>query len=224
MGFEVTIIDQIKAELICRANPERAVQQQAYMKSVMPFYGVPVPEVRSLTRAIAKAHKPNLEVIEKASRQLWDEASYREERYAALALTGLSVAKGRLELVDLYEYQVRAGAWWDITDEIAHRIADLHDAWPDQTGDLVRRWAVADTFWLRRLAIISQLQRHQRTDAGLLAEVIEVNINDNEFFIRKAIGWALRDYAKSNPDWVRAFVAAHDNLSPLSQKEALKHL
>jgi len=216
------IIDQIKSELISRADPERAIQQQAYMKSEMPFYGVPVPQVRTLTRVIAKEHKLNLAIIEQISRQLWDQARFREERYAAIAITGLTVAKGRLELVDLYEHQVRSGAWWDFTDEIAHRIADLHDAQPLATGQLVRQWSVADTFWLRRLAIISQLQRRSRTDQELLASVIEVNSADSEFFIRKAIGWALRDYAKVNPDWVRDFVDRHD-LSPLSRKEALKH-
>ena len=211
----------IRAELTARADPNRAAGQQAYMKSSMPFYGVPVPEVRKLTRTLARGLPwPQAAQI---SRELWDEATYREERYAALALTSIRSATGRLELLDLHEYQARTGAWWDLVDEIAHRIADTLDAHPVETAARMREWARADTFWLRRLAIIGQLRRDERTDTDLLTYTIEANADDQEFFIRKAIGWALRDYARVAPNWVRRFVAQHD-LSPLSVREAMKHL
>jgi len=215
--------DEIRAALVAEADPERAPAQQAYMKSAMPFLGVSMPRVRALTRAIAKRHGADLGVVKSASLELWDAATHREERHAALGLTGLRVAVGRLELIDLHEYQARTGAWWDYVDEISHRISALHNAHPAETAERVRAWARSDTFWLRRLAIISQLQRKDRTDTELLTEVVEVNASDPEFFIRKAIGWALRDYAYENPDWVRTFVDTHE-LSPLSQKEARKHL
>ena len=223
MSAMSSMTDEIKAALIAEADPERAPAQQAYMKSAMPFYGVPMPRVRELTRAVAARFSPDLAAVEAASRELWDAATHREERHAALALTGLRVAKGRLELAGLHEYQARTGAWWDFTDEIAHRIADLLDAHPEEAAALVRAWSRSDTFWVRRLAILSQLQRKTRTDAALLTEVIEVNAADSEFFIRKAIGWALRNYAFTDPDWVRLFVDAH-TLSPLSYREAIKHL
>ncbi|MCL2489436.1 MAG: DNA alkylation repair protein [Propionibacteriaceae bacterium] len=217
------LTSEILTTLDGRRDPVRAPQQQAYMKSAMPFYGIPVPQVRDIVRQIAKTHKPDLATVAEASRLLWDGAQYREDRYAAIALTGLSVAKGRLELMELYEYEARTGAWWDFVDEIAHRIADLHDAHPAETATWVRQWAVADTFWLRRLAVLSQLQRRQRTDTELLTEVIEANSASTEFFVAKAIGWALRNYAFTNPGWVRAFVDSH-KLAPLSQREALKHV
>ena len=217
------LVRDIRAALIAEADPERGLQQQAYMKSAMPFYGVSMPRVRALTREVARRYSPDLDTVEASSREIWDAATHREERHAALALTGLPVAKGRLQLVPLHEQQVRTGQWWDFTDEIAHRIADLLDAHPAEAAAQVKAWARADTFWLRRLAILSQLQRKQRTDTALLTEVIEVNAADTEFFIRKAIGWALRNYAFTDPDWVRRFVDAHE-LSPLSQREACKHL
>ena len=223
MAAMSSMTDEIRAALVAEANPERAPEQQAYMKSAMPFYGVPMPRVRALTREVAARFAPDLAAVEAGSRELWDAATHREERHAALALTGLRVAKGRLELVGLHEYQARTGAWWDFTDEIAHRIADLLDAHPDETAAHVLAWSRADSFWVRRLAILSQLQRKTRTDTALLTEVIEVNATDAEFFIRKAIGWALRNYAFTDPAWVRSFVDAH-TLSPLSQREALKHL
>jgi 3-methyladenine DNA glycosylase AlkD len=199
---------------------------QAYMKSAMPYLGVRVPDVRRLTRAAARAHPPtDLGELERAVRTLWDDATYREERYAATGLTGLRLAKGWLELLPLHEHMAVTGAWWDHVDEIAHRIADLHDVHPAETAAVVRRWSRSDDRWLRRLSIISQLGRQDRVDTRLLTEVIEPNMADSEFFIRKAIGWALREYARVDPTWVRDFVAAReDDLSGLSKREALKHV
>ena len=111
-------------------------------------------------------------------------------------------------MIPLHEHMAVTGAWWDHVDEIAHHIADLHDAHPVETAHDVRRWSTSDDMWLRRLSIISQLGRRDRVDTELLTEVIEPNMGDTEFFIRKAIGWALRDYAKVDPDWVRTFVAS----------------
>ncbi len=90
-------------------------------------------------------------------------------------------------------------------------------------AELVRAWSVDDDLWMRRIAIISQLGRRDRVDATLLADVIAPNLGDPEFFIRKALGWALREYARVAPEWVRHYVTTHD-LSPLSRREAMKHL
>jgi 3-methyladenine DNA glycosylase AlkD len=214
----------IRRVLRQHADPARAPGQQAYMKSSMPFLGVRVPEVRRLTRAEAKSSPPaDLEELQRAVRDLWEGATHREERYAATELTGLRLAKGRVELLPLYEHLAVTGAWWDHVDEVAHRIADLHDAHPGPTADAVRRWAGSDDMWLRRLAIISQLGRRDRVDRALLIDVIEPNLADPEFFIRKAIGWALRDVARVDPVWVLAVADEHD-LSSLSRRESLRHL
>ena len=206
------------------ADPSLAPGQQAYMKSSMPFLGVRVPEVRRLTKVAARSNPPaDLDELERVARTLWDDATHREERYAATGLTGLRIAAGRLELLPLHEHMAVTGAWWDHVDEVAHRIADLHDAHPGPTAEVVRRWATSGDLWLRRLAILSQLGRRDRVDLTLLTEVIEPNTDDPEFFIRKAIGWALREVARVNPAWVRDFVEDHE-LSPLSRREALKHL
>ena len=218
------LVKTVRQVLRENADSGLAPGQQAYMKSSMPFLGVRVPEVRRLTKAAARANPPtDLDQLERAVRELWDGATHREERYAATALTGLRLASGRLELLPLYEHMAVTGAWWDHVDEVAHRIADLHDAHPGPTALAVRGWATSPDLWLRRLAILSQLGRRDRVDRGLLTEVIEPNTEDPEFFIRKAIGWALREVARVDPDWVRTFVEEHE-LSPLSRREALKHL
>ena len=195
------------------------------MKSAMPFLGVRVPEVRRLVRALVRelgVRDPDLLAL--SARELWDDATHREERYAAAALVGLPPLRGELSLVPFHEHVARTGAWWDHVDEAAHRVADLHDAHPAETATVVVRWSTDDaSFWVRRLAIVSQLGRRQRTDLDLLATVIEPSLADPELFLRKAIGWALREAAKTYPDWVRAYAEGHD-LSPLSRREALKHL
>ncbi len=217
-----SIVADIRRALRAAADPSRAAGQQAYMKSAMPFLGVTVPDARRIARAAAE-HETDAAALRSDARTLWDEASHREERYAAVALLALPATEGELDDVPLIEHMVRTGRWWDFTDELAHRIAALLDEHPRETDVLVRAWAVDQEVWMRRLAILSQLGRGERLDRDLLAEVIERNRYDGEFFIRKAIGWALREYARVDADWVRAFVDTHD-LSPLTRREALKHI
>ena len=220
------IVTAIRERLRELAEPERAPAMQAYMKSAMPFLGVRVPVVRSVVRDVAREHPPaGLDDLQAAATALWREAGVREERYAATGLTGLPLARGRLELLPLHHEMIVTGAWWDHVDEIAHRVGATLFAHPDDVSPLLRWWARDDDLWLRRCAVISQLGLGGRTDVALLADAIDANLADREFFVRKAIGWALRDYGRTDPDWVRQFVAARrDTLSPLSRREALKHL
>ncbi len=216
------LVADIRTALRAASDPALAPGQQAYMKSAMPFLGVRVPEVRRIARTLAKAEK-DAAALRRASVELWDGASHREERYAAMALLALRPARAQPELIPLVEHMVRTGQWWDYTDELAHRLAELHDVGPDSTASLARRWSRDDDLWIRRIAILSQLGRGARVDPVLLADVITPNIGDSEFFIRKAIGWALREYARVDAEWVRAFADAN-TLSPLSRREALKHI
>lgn len=216
------LVASIRAALRAAADPTRAPAQQAYMKSTMPFLGVSVPDTRRVARSMtSRSTAP--ETLLAAARTLWDEATHREERYAALALLAVRQLQGDPDLVPLIEHMVRTGRWWDFTDELAHRVAGLLDADPARMAAHVRSWSVDDEMWLRRLAIIAQLGRRERLDRALLGDAVLQNAEDPEFFLRKAIGWALRDAARSDPGWVLTFVATHD-LSPLSVREATKHL
>jgi 3-methyladenine DNA glycosylase AlkD len=218
------LVAAVRTSLRAAADLSLAPGQQAYMKSAMPFLGVRGPEVRRLTRALVRelgVRDP--EELAAAARELWDGATHREERYAASELLALRPLRADWSLVPFLEHIARTGAWWDHVDGISRRVADLHNAYPAQTAELVRLWSLDDDFWLRRLAIISQLGRRERTDRDLLAEVIEPSRGDPEFFLRKAIGWSLRELAKTDPDWVLAYVEAHA-LSPLSRREALKNI
>lgn len=192
------------------------------MKSALPFLGVRVPRVRAVTRALARG-TTDAAVLRGAALVLWREAAYREERYAASALMALRPVRARLDMLDVHEEMIRTGAWWDHVDEVSHRLTETLEEHPAEMTPLLRAWSRDDDFWVRRASIISQLGRRDATDRELLAGVIEPNVADAEFFIRKAIGWALRELGKSDPEWVRAFVESHE-LSPLSRREALKLL
>lgn len=199
---------------------------QAYMKSTMPFLGVRVPEVRRLARHEAGSARPAAADLEATVRALWDAAAVREERYAATALLDTPAARSvrRPELLGLLRHLIATGAWWDHVDELSHRVGDLLVQFPQAVRPEIVRWAGDGDRWLRRASIICQLGLDADTiDLPLLSTVITANLTDRDFFVRKAIGWALRDAARREPDWVRAFVATHD-LSPLSRREALKHL
>jgi len=220
--MEAALVATLRDGLREEADPALAPGQQAYMKSAMPFLGVRVPVVRALVRRVAKG-ETDAAVLQDAALTLWREAEFREERYAALALMALRPLRGDLATVPVHEEMIRTGAWWDLVDEAAHRLRELIDRNPALLAAEMRVWADDEDFWVRRAAIICQLGRREATDLDLLEYAILANINDGEFFIRKAIGWALRELGKTNPDWVRAFAAQHP-LSPLSRREALKHL
>ncbi|MCT9000798.1 DNA alkylation repair protein [Microbacterium memoriense] len=216
------LVTGIREALHDAAEPGIALGQQAYMKSVMPFVGVRVPAVRRLTREQVRGEQ-NPAVLLETAKRLWDEAGFREERYAALAVLGVRPLRADRALLPVIEHVVRTGQWWDFTDEVVHRVTDLLTAHTPEMSFVIRTWSADDDLWMRRLAIIAQLGRRDALDRGLLAEVIIPNLGDPEFFIRKAIGWALRDAARTDPDWVRSFVAAYP-LSPLSAREALRRL
>lgn len=129
----------------------------------------------------------------------------------------------------LYRYLIETGAWWDFVDEIAaRRVGPILRTHPETEADRMRSWASADTLWVRRAAILSQLSSKDQTDRQLLLDCITPNLADREFFVRKAIGWSLRQYAHCGPlaaDWVRRTVdQLGPGLSPLSRREALKNL
>ncbi len=219
------LISTVRDELRALAQPARAPQMQAYMKSAMPYLGVRVPQVRVVVRTAARNRPPRtLGGLEATVRALWYEARYREERYAATGLLNVTAARAlrHPRLADLYAELIVSGAWWDHVDELSHRVKDLLVDFPAQVRPTVEGWQRDPDLWLRRASIICQLGARERTDLDLLTSAVESNAADPDFFIRKAIGWALRDYARTDAAWVRRFVAAHE-LSPLSRREALKH-
>lgn len=224
------LLAAIRTGLAAAGDPDKAPRMQAYMKSAMPYHGVPAPGQRQLFRAVFTAHPlPDRECWLATVRALWDDATHREERYAAIELTGARAYarwRGPDLVPSLYRDMIVTGAWWDYVDDIAiRRVGPLLHSAPGPVTPIVKAWSAGGELWLRRASIICQIGRKAYTDTDLLTLTIDRAAGEREFFLRKAIGWALREYAKTNPDWVRGFVADRaGRLSPLSVREAVKHL
>lgn len=222
------VVEALRAGLASVADPAKAPAMRRYMKSELPFRGVPAPQRRRMARAVLAAYPiDDPDTWEEAVRALWFAARFREERYVALDLMDHRLYRRwqTPERLGLFAELVTSGAWWDLVDEIAtHRIGPLLRAHRDAVGPVMRRWAASDDLWQRRAAILCQVGARTATDTALLAACVEAAQDDKDFFLRKAIGWALRDYSRTDPDWVRAFVEAHPGLSPLARKEALRYV
>lgn len=220
------LVQTIRSMLRSATDAERGRGAQAYMKSTMPSLGVRVPEVRRIVKTACKQFPPgSADQLRNDVFDLWRNAVAREERYAAIDLTAAPTARDDLEMLPVYEEIIRTGAWWDLVDGVAHRIGALLLAHPGTMAPLLVQWSTDADMWIRRASITAQLGAKARTDTSLLAAVIKANLDDKEFFIRKAIGWALREYSKTDPAWVRAFAARNaQGLSPLSAREGLRLL
>lgn len=222
---DLQLVDAVRNGLAEFADPIKAPQMQSYMRSDMPFYGVQTPVWRPFAKRLVREHPlPDDVVLAATVRELWYGAQFREERYVALELTAGHRWR-RLELLPLHEELIIDGVWWDFVDPIAtQRVGPLLRAYLDELTPIVRTWASGDHLWLRRAAVICQVGAKAATDTDLLRYCIESNVDERDFFLRKGVGWALREYSKTNPHWVAAFVESHPGLSALSRREATRHL
>ncbi|HEV3482954.1 MAG TPA: DNA alkylation repair protein [Candidatus Acidoferrales bacterium] len=220
---------RVRRELRRLADPSKASAMQAYMKSSMPYLGVSAPVLRRSYQSLFREIELNTHQIWRAMvAELWRGAKYREERYAAIALTGI---KGAAEFqtpaaMPLYEKMIVTGAWWDYVDEIAaNRVGPILHNYPAPMKKKMLAWSKCENIWKRRTSILCQLRFKQDTDLDLLYACIEPSLDSKEFFLRKAIGWALRQYAWTDPREIRRYVREQKGrLSGLSQREALKNI
>jgi len=224
-----TLLTELRHALRKSADPTKAASMQAYMKSAMPYHGVQTPVLRQVCR------KMFLDVgFDSASRwreqvvHLWRNARFREERYAALHLSGDKRAREfqTPTAVGMYEEFVVTGAWWDYVDTVAaHLLGPILREYPTPMKRKMLAWSRCDNLWKRRSSIICQLGFKQQTDLELLYACITPSLESREFFLQKAIGWALRQYARTNPHEIKRYVQLNQTrLSALSRREALKHL
>lgn len=204
------------------ANPQKANQMAKYMKDRYVYLGLMKPQRTELSKSFLK-EKCGEKKID------WDFIMImylqKEREFQYLAITYLEKMKSYMEKGDIrYLYElIVTKSWWDTVDSLSSLVGDLCVRFPELKEEYINSWVTDPFLWLRRVAIIFQLKYKTETDRAFLASVIEKNLNSKEFFINKAIGWALREYSKTNADWVKSFIFTHE-LSGLSQREASKYL
>jgi 3-methyladenine DNA glycosylase AlkD len=211
------------------ADPAKAPQMQAYMKSAMPYLGVSAVPLRATCREVfAGLPLPSADAWRGLVLGLFRGARFREERYAAIELSGVARARAfqTLDALPMYEEMIVAGAWWDYVDVIAaHRLGPLLRGAPREMKAAMLAWSRGEHLWKRRAAILCQLRFKADTDLELLYACIEPSVGSGEFFLRKGIGWALRQHAWTDPREVLRYVKANRaRLSPLTKREALKNV
>jgi 3-methyladenine DNA glycosylase AlkD len=229
VGKTSALLLRARRELKRMANARRAAGAQAYMKSVMPYHGVSTPLLRETCQKIfAGLELPSRSIWNNQVNSLWRGAKFREERYVAIELTGHTLAKTfqTPAAMPLYEEIIVTGAWWDYVDDVAsHRVGPILRDYPAAMKRKMLAWSKSGNMWKRRTSIICQLGFRRQTDLNLLYACIEGSLDSKEFFLRKAIGWALRQYAWTDPDEVKRYVRRNRaRLSGLSYREALKNV
>jgi 3-methyladenine DNA glycosylase AlkD len=223
------LLAALRRELAAAGTPERAAGARAYMKSAMPFHGVDTKTLRAICRRVFAAHPVvGAPAWRKDVLALWRGARFREERYAAIELTGEKRARPfqRMDALPMYEEMIVTGAWWDLVDTLASkRLGEILRNEPAPMRKSMRAWSRSDDMWKRRSAILCQITFRKDTDLDLLFELIGPSLSSKEFFLRKAIGWALRSYAWTDEKPIVAYVATNRaRLSGLSVREALKNV
>jgi 3-methyladenine DNA glycosylase AlkD len=208
------------------ADPTKAAAMAAYMKTDMPFYGLQAPQRHALAKRLAKQFRPASQAdYARAVRALW-RLPHREEKYVAISIARLWSDFVTAESIELYEQLVREGQWWDLVDDVAIHLVGR--VWRDErrvTQRLMDTWIDDDNLWIRRTALLGQNTHRADTDEKRLFRYCMRRADESEFFIRKAIGWALREYSYAAAARVRAFVEVQrPRLSGLSYREAIKAL
>ncbi len=239
MTVKKKLIQRIRSELKASGDAQTAEEKGAYMvskrfakyggntpKNPTKFLGVVSKERTTLVKAALRDDPfESAEDMFDTVAALWDARKFREDAYAAMDLTNFAAAKHRRDLggLPLWERIAVEGAWWDIVDIIVARIDELHRHHPKVVRPKIIKWSTAKDFWRRRLALLSQLRSSKTTDLELLEQVIVPNLDYDEFFVQKALGWSLRNISRHETQWVLDFVKRYD-LTPFAEREALKNI
>lgn len=217
-------VHALQEQLKPSADPAQARPMAKYMRDQFIFLGLPTPQRRELVREfISQEGLPAVEQLPAVVTELWA-LPEREYQYTALDLLHKVEKKLPAGFISTYEQLITTKSWWDTVDDLAaHGIATHFGRFPEVKAHYLAQWRSSNNIWLRRTTLLFQLHYKQHTDEALLFALVHENSDSSEFFIQKAIGWALREYSKQNREAVIKFVAETD-LPRLSQREALKWL
>src|SRR5690554_1097041 len=204
------------------ANPVVAKEQSAYMKNRFPFFGIKTPYRRDLQKPfLQKINLPEKEEAFEMIKELWDKPQ-RELHYFAQEFLFKYAKQFEHKDISLIEHLIVHNSWWDTIDFIATKpLAEYFKLFPNERTEVVDRWLASENIWLQRSTLLFQLKYKSEIDLDLLSHIILKLADSKEFFIRKAIGWVLREYSKTDERWVLDFVE-NNELQPLSKREAIR--
>lgn len=216
--YIITLIKEFKLN----ANNKIALEQSAYMRNQFSFFGIKTTERRALQQAfLVKEMLPEKKELNDLIVDLWSQPQ-RECLYFAQELAFKYTNQIEKSDIELYEFMVVNQSWWDTVDFIAAKLMGAYfKKFPEQKGIYVTKWLGSGNIWLQRCALLFQLKYKEEIDTTLLSKTINALLGSKEFFINKAIGWILREYSRTNPEWVITFVE-NIALNPLSEREALR--
>lgn len=214
---------EIRARFEENQDPENAVKMAKYMKNLFSFYGIPTPQRKKLYRDFLKEEKKKGMVDWGFLDQCYAD-EHREFQYLAFDyLTAMQKFLTYEDIPKIWEY-IKKKQWWDSIDCLDQIIGEIGLS-DGRVDELMLQWSLDEDLWVRRLAIDHQLLRKEKTNRELLGQIIVNNLGSKEFFINKAIGWSLRDYSKTDPEWVRIFIDQYkDRMDKLSIREGSKYL
>ena len=214
----------LKALFEKNADSSQAAPMKKYMRDQFEYLGIKTPQSAALQKAFYAEHGlPEVSELDSILRDLWS-LPQREFQYVGLGLLDKTEKKLPAKFIKTIEYLIVTKSWWDTVDAIAgHTVGTHFRRFPEVREKYLPRWRSSKNIWLRRTAILFQLNYKRETDFELLCDIIRENLDSKEFFINKAIGWALRQYARVDAKAVSKFVRSTP-LHPLSRREAMKHL
>lgn len=215
--------NKLYEEMIQHKNEEQAQKMSKYMLNKFEYIGIKTPERRKIFKNFFKEYKNEEKIDWEFVNKCW-ENKYREFQY--IAADYLKNMKDELTIDDIPKFKqlILKKSWWDTIDNLDMTIGAL--ALKDSNvNKILLEWSIDENIWLRRIAIDHQLLRKEKTNTELLEKILKNNLGQAEFFINKSIGWALRDYSKTNPEWVKNFIEKNkEKMAKLSIREASKYL
>lgn len=215
-------IEALENEFMASANNTLAIKQKAYVRNQFEFYGLKTTERREIQKPfLMKNFLPKKRDAIVIIKNLWKKPQ-RENHHFSQELAFRYVNELERTDIDLFEYMVMHNSWWDTVDFIANKLMGAYfKKYPEQRKIYVEKWITSNNIWLQRSALLFQLKYKNDVDTALLSYIINSLLGSNEFFINKAIGWLLREYSRTNPEWVITFTE-NTALSTLSKREALR--
>jgi len=218
-------VTNLKSLFEKNADPSQAAPMKQYMRDQFDYLGIKTPQSKALIKEfIGKHGLPLIGELNAIVRDLWT-LPHREFQYAAMNLLDKFEKKLPANFITTLEYLIVTKPWWDTVDALAsHPVGTHFKRYPAVKKKYLAKWRKSKNMWLRRTTILFQLGYKKETDFDLLCEIINENLGSDEFFINKAIGWALRQYAYTDAKAVKKFVKATSEFHPLSRREAMKHI